>query len=175
MVSLSLQRAGAPDTDPDRSIMVNAKVVRSDADGVGLAFVMAEKQGPHAAQSVLPGGADRKTFQRFMERLHANPGQALIEYALMLPLLFLLIVNVVNFGGFFFAWITVANAARAGAHYAILSGASVGSPGEATPTQIADVITKDISSLPNASRLVVNICQNNNRLIKTLSVTSSSL
>src|SRR5260370_43371 len=35
LVSLSLQRAGAPDTDPDRSIMVNAKVVRSDADGVG--------------------------------------------------------------------------------------------------------------------------------------------
>jgi Flp pilus assembly protein TadG len=93
----------------------------------------------------------------------------------MLPMLFLLIVNVVNFGGFFFAWITVANAARAGADYAILSGASVGSPGDATATQITDVITQDISSLPNASSLSVNICRNNNGTITTLAGTCSSV
>ena len=42
---------------------------------------------------------------------------------LMLPLLFLLIVNAVNFGGFLFAWITIANAARAGAQYWVLGSA----------------------------------------------------
>ncbi len=35
-------------------------------------------------------------------------GQSLVEFALVLPLLFLLIVNAINFGGFFYAWITVA-------------------------------------------------------------------
>jgi Flp pilus assembly protein TadG len=100
-----------------------------------------------------------------LERLCANQGQALIEYILVLPLLLLLIVNLVNFGGFFFAWITVANAARAGADYAILGGASVGAPGAPTTTQITTLITQDASSLPNASSLTVNICTNNNGTI----------
>jgi len=65
--------------------------------------------------------------------LQASKGQALIEYILLLPLLFLLIVNLVNFGGFFFAWITVANAARAGADYAILGGAGSASVGTCRP------------------------------------------
>src|SRR5258708_10273326 len=175
VVMISLQRADAADTHLDRSIRVNAKGVRLGKDGVGLELIMPEKPPPPGSHSLSANGTDRKTFHRFLQRLLGDRGQALIEYVLMLPMLFLLIVNVVNFGGFFFAWITVANAARAGADYAILSGASVGSPGEATPTQIADVITKDISSLPNASSLVVNICQNNNGLIKTLSGTCSSV
>jgi len=174
-VMMSLQRVGVADTDPDRSIMVNAKVVRSGTDGVGLAFVMPEKQAARRAQSFRVDGADQKSFHRFLQQLQANHGQALIEYILMLPLLFLLIVNVVNFGGFFFAWITVANAARAGADYAILSGNSVGSPGDPTATQITNVITQDISSLPNASSLSVNICQNNNGTITTLAGTCSSV
>ena len=49
-------------------------------------------------------------------------GQSLVELALILPLLFLLIVNVVNFGGVFFAWIAVADAARTGAQYWITGG-----------------------------------------------------
>ena len=53
-------------------------------------------------------------FDRFFQRLRRNQGQALIEYLLVLPMVFLLLVNVVNFGGFFYAFITVANAARAG-------------------------------------------------------------
>jgi len=161
-VMLSLQRIGVPDTDPDRSIMVNAKVVRSGTDGVALAFVVPEKQAAHKAQSVRPDGVDRKTFHRFLQRLLGNQGQALIEYILLLPLVFLLIINLVNFAGFFFAWITVANAARAGADYAIMAGASVGGSalGPPSASQITTVITKDISSLPNKASLQVKICQN---------------
>src|SRR5260370_10762417 len=143
LVMLSLQRVGVAGTDPDRSIMVNTKVVRSGTDGVGLAFVMPEKQAAHKAESVRPGGADRKTFHRFLQRLMANRGQALIEYILLLPMVFLLIVNVVNFGGFFFAWITVANAARAGADYAVLGEPSAGSLSQATAAQINSLITTD--------------------------------
>ena len=73
MVMLSLQAPGAPASDPDGSIMVQAKVVRQDTDGVGFAFVLPEEPSP-GAQSVHSAGADRKTFQRFLERLQANRG-----------------------------------------------------------------------------------------------------
>jgi Flp pilus assembly protein TadG len=92
-------------------------------------------------------------------------GQSLVEFALLVPLMFLFVVNVVNFGGFFFAWITVANAARAGAQYAILGGASVMSPTPPTAAQITAVITQDISSLRNRGSLVVQVCSNNNGTI----------
>src|SRR5689334_16870203 len=59
------------------------------------------------------------TSQSRKRRRHTSRGQALIELALILPLLLLLIVNVVNFGGLLYAWITVSNAARAGAQYSI--------------------------------------------------------
>jgi len=92
-------------------------------------------------------------------------GQALVEFALLLPLIILFIVNVVNFGGFFFAWITVANAARAGAQYAVMGGASVMGPTPPTSGQIAAIVTQDVSSLRNRGSLVVRVCSNNNGTI----------
>lgn len=95
------------------------------------------------------------------QKLGQERGQALIESALVLPILFLLIFNLVNFGGFFYAWITVANAARAGANYAILGGASVGAPGTPSGAQISSVITQDVQSLHNSASVSVNACQVN--------------
>jgi Flp pilus assembly protein TadG len=74
-------------------------------------------------------------------------GQALVEFALIIPLVFLLAVNAVNFGGFIFAWITVANAARDGAQYMIMSSASPGQPTPATLAQITALVTSDMTSL----------------------------
>src|SRR5207248_2025183 len=150
---LSLQREDVPATDPDRLIMVKGQVVGSDENGVNFALVLPEKNQRDLTREALPGGADRKTFRHFLKRLQENRGQALVEYALILPLIFLLIVNVVNFGGFFYAWITVANAARAGADYAILGGASVGAPGVPSTSQITTLIQQDAASLPNAASL----------------------
>lgn len=165
LVMLSLQREDVPATDPDRVITVKGQVVSSDANGVSFALVLPEKNGRDLTREVLPGGADRKTFRHFLKRLRENRGQALIEYALILPLVFLLIVNLINFGGFFFAWITVANAARAGADYAILGGASVGAPGTPSTTKITSLITQDVSSLPNSASLSVSVCTNKNGTI----------
>jgi Flp pilus assembly protein TadG len=111
------------------------------------------------AHDAAVAGASEPAFDRLSQRLLRNQGQALIEYILMIPLIFLLVVNVVNFGGFFYAFITVANAARAGADYAILAGAAAGSPVQGTAATIGSLITTDISSLPNKSSLSVNICQ----------------
>jgi hypothetical protein len=66
-----------------------------------------------------------------------------------------------NFGGFFFAWITVANAARAAAQYMSMSSASPGAPAPATLAQITTLVTNDASTLLNRSSLVVAICTNN--------------
>jgi Flp pilus assembly protein TadG len=106
-----------------------------------------------------------------------NQGQALIEYILVLPLVFLLLVNVVNFGGFFYAFITVANASRAAADFAILGGATVASGHIAQPgsTDITNLITTEIASLPNNPSLSVNICQRNGATVTALSGTCSSI
>jgi Flp pilus assembly protein TadG len=173
-VSLSLQRKDVIESDPDRSITVNARVVRSGTDGVGFVFITPE-QSNRVGDHTLPLGADKKSFQRFLNRLCADNGQALVEYALCLPLILLLIVNVINFGGFFFAWITVSNAARAGADYAILGSASAGFLTSPNVTQITTLITQDISSLPNNASVAVNICENNNGTITTRAGTCTSI
>jgi len=87
-------------------------------------------------------------------------GQALLEFALLLPLLFLLIANLVNFGAFLYGWIAVANASRAGAQYMVLAGASVGAPVPPDVSQIASLITQDVSSLPRRDTLEVKVCTN---------------
>lgn len=93
------------------------------------------------------------------KRARDTNGQSLIEFALSLPIIFLLIVNLVNFGGFFYAWITVANAARAGVNYAILGGASAGFPSTPSAAKVQSIITQDASALPNSGSLSVNICR----------------
>lgn len=99
-------------------------------------------------------------------RNHAgSSGQSLVEFALLVPLLFLVIINMVNFGGFFFAWITVTNAARAGAQYMTMGPASRGQPAAPTAAQVTTLVTNDISSLLNRSSLVVRVCTNNNGTI----------
>lgn len=45
-------------------------------------------------------------------------GQALVEFALILPILVLLLVIALDFGRIFFGWVSVTNAARVGANYA---------------------------------------------------------
>jgi len=175
LVTLALQREDMVDSDPDRCITVNARVVRSGTDGVGFVFITPDQSSRRVGEHTLQQGADKKTVERFLDRLCGDHGGALVEYALMLPLILLLIVNVINFGGFFFAWITVSNAARAGADYAILGGSSAGSITSASTTQITTLVTQDISSLPNNASLVVNICENSNGTITARAGTCTSI
>ncbi len=94
-----------------------------------------------------------------------SSGQSLVEFALILPLIFLLILNVVNFGGFLFAWITVANGARVGAEYLVRGTASLGKPSTPTAAQVTTLVTNDTSSLLNRASLQVRVCTNNNGTI----------
>src|SRR6188768_643129 len=57
---------------------------------------------------------------RFFRRLDRPPsrGQALVEFAIVLPLLAVLLVMAIDFGRVFFGWVSLTNAARIGANYA---------------------------------------------------------
>jgi Flp pilus assembly protein TadG len=89
-------------------------------------------------------------------------GQSLIEFALTLPFMLALIINVVNFGAFFYAWISVANAARSGADYMIMGSASVNAPAPPSVASVSSLITNDLSALPNSASLQVVVCKNQN-------------
>jgi Flp pilus assembly protein TadG len=141
------------------------------------AHPLREKGMAQTAASATVAGASEPAFNRFLQRLQKNQGQALIEYILLLPMVFLLLVNVVNFGGFFYAFVTVANAARAAADFAIMGGATVASShiAQASPSQITTQITTDIASLPNNPSLSVSICQiNSGTTVTALSGTCSA-
>jgi Flp pilus assembly protein TadG len=151
---------------PSRSTSIPSRVVRHGEDGLGVEFIFSSPEEKLALEEFLPTIPEAQGASRMVKsglgRASPVRGQALVEFALVLPLLFLLIVNAVNFATFIFAWITVANAARAGAQYMVLAGATVGVPQPATSTQITTLITNDISSLLNRSSLAVRMCTNNN-------------
>jgi Flp pilus assembly protein TadG len=148
---------------PAASITVRAQVVRHASDGVGVAFAFLNDE-------------EEEAFRTFLAAIPSQPpaasgpspgalrrnGQALIEFALLIPLVFLLAVNALNFAGFLFAWITVANAARDGAQYMVMSKASPGAPTAATLGQVTTLVTNDVTSLLNRASVVVNICTNAN-------------
>jgi len=93
-------------------------------------------------------------------KYRSRRGQALVELALVLPLLFVLIINVFNFAGLFYAWITVANAARAGAQYMVMSDTWIKGLAPPSVSQVSAIVTNDLISLPNRSSAVVKVCIN---------------
>jgi Flp pilus assembly protein TadG len=165
IIRLILQREPKPIRQdgaavPLASICVAARVVRHGSDGVAVEFVFRNRQ-------------ESEDFRAFLAEIPAEPsasapfngtsrrkGQALVEFSLIIPLVFVLAVNAVNIGGFLFAWITVANAARAGADYMSMSSSSMGSPTPATPAQVITLVTNDVASLMNRASLVVATCTN---------------
>jgi Flp pilus assembly protein TadG len=149
---------------------LRCKVVRESTDGIGVTFMLRTRE-------------EQKALKQFMcttvlsaavpgKRRAAEQGQALIEYALMVPFLFLLIVNCVNFGAFVYDWIVVANASRTGAEYAIRGNAAAGGLAPPTATQISTLITNDMKSIPGTP--TISVCENNNGTLTTLTGTCSS-
>jgi Flp pilus assembly protein TadG len=100
-----------------------------------------------------------------MSRNRKAGGQALIEFSLVVPLLFLLIVNVVNFGTFCYAWITVSNGARAGAQYLTYGPVAVGHLVLPAAPAVQTLVANDIQMLPNASTAQVCVSYSNSATV----------
>ena len=77
--------------------------------------------------------------------LHATEGATVVELALMLPLVLLLLIGTVDLGLGLNAYVTVTNASREGAQYAILHPAA--SPSEITAVVVARSLPLDAGKL----------------------------
>ena len=147
---------------PAASITIRAQVVRHGSDGVAVEFAFINKEELQAFRTFRAAIPSQPATSRSPVGASHRQGQALIEFALIIPLVFILAVNAANFGGFLFAWITVANAARDGAQYMVMSSASPGAPTAATLAQVTTLVTADVASLMNRSSVVVAICTHDN-------------
>jgi len=87
----------------------------------------------------------------------------------MVPLLFLLMINALNFTGFITAWVTISDAARAAAGYGSMASVSPGSPSAASNASITNLIKNDTARLPNT----VSVCINKNATASAITGTCS--
>jgi uncharacterized membrane protein (UPF0127 family) len=69
MVLMTLQRIDNSGKNLNDSIAVQSRVVRWGSDGLGLAFVVSKAVDPHSGELIRENGADKKTLERFLERL----------------------------------------------------------------------------------------------------------
>ncbi len=82
-------------------------------------------------------------------------GQALVEFALILPVLLLLIVGLMDVSRAIWQENTLAYAAREGTRYAIVHGSASSSPaGPSNTTPIANAVTNAAIGVPN---ITVNV------------------
>lgn len=66
---------------------------------------------------------------------HTDAGQTLVEFALVLPLMLILMFGIVDFGRAFYTWLTITNAAREGARVG-----AVQAPAATINTRISDAM-----------------------------------
>lgn len=82
-----------------------------------------------------------------MNNIRNNKGQALVEFAIILPILLIILMGIIEFGMMMNSYLTIQNAAREGARLGIVGG---------TDIEINTLITKISPSL-NTSDLNVSI------------------
>lgn len=92
----------------------------------------------------------------------STEGVALLEAALVMPFLVVLMLNVANFGMYIQAWVTVNNAARALLQYRVYTGVVLGYPPSPSIAQMHNLVTGEVSSLPNKTSVTWAICSNAN-------------
>ena len=108
---------------------------------------------------------------RKSKKLRGSSGQALIETALVMPLILLLALNVVNFGFFFVAAVNLAATPRSGVEYSILGFQTPSSltlppaPNGATITitSVSYVSQQDLNgALANPTGATIQVCSPTN-------------
>jgi TadE-like protein len=87
-----------------------------------------------------------------------SKGSALIEAALVMPVLVALMVNAMNFGTYVYTWITIDNAARAVLQYRAYSGVVLGFPAAPVSSQLQNLVTAEVAALPNKTSVTWEIC-----------------
>lgn len=84
----------------------------------------------------------------------ANQGQAIVEFAIIIIVLLLVVFFIIEASRILWAWISVQNAARAGARYAVTGQADLSCEADPNPcpdprvTSIKDLVTTNMTGLP---------------------------
>jgi Flp pilus assembly protein TadG len=88
--------------------------------------------------------------KRHQGRASSESGQTLVEFAVMLPVLCLLLFGIIQFGVVFHDYITVTDASRVGARKAAVSrlGGDLGASAEASAREAADSLDDDLVADP---------------------------
>ena len=73
-------------------------------------------------------------------------GQSLVEFALILPVLLMLVLGALDLGRAFMGWVVLNNAARVGANYAALNPNAWGAPGNLAQQDAYDARVRDARS-----------------------------
>jgi len=81
-------------------------------------------------------GLEAEPGQSREDRRRRKSAQSLTEFALILPILMLILLGVVDFGRVFYYWTSIANAAREGARYAITHPTAITSTCKADPSNV---------------------------------------
>jgi TadE-like protein len=74
------------------------------------------------------------------DQRRASRGQALVETALILPIILILLLGAIDFGRLFFSWVTLHQAARIGANFAAIDSST-------TPADIPDIVADEYAGL----------------------------
>lgn len=74
------------------------------------------------------------------DQRRASRGQALVETALMLPIILILLLGAIDFGRLFFSWVTLHQAARIGANFAAIDSST-------TAAEIPDIVADEYAGL----------------------------
>ena len=104
---------------------------------------------PSSAKAIFPT-VRRGRFKRLLRRtLHEQRGTQIVEFAILVPVLLLLILGSLDFGRAYFSWIVLTNGAREGARTA-----AVGS----IPAVVYDRVSSSVAGLPLSGSLELESC-----------------
>lgn len=100
-----------------------------------------------------------RKLSRSKRRLRGERGQSLIESAILLPFLFLLLFNAINFGYFFYVAINLTSAPRDAVQYSVLGPASPEQSPYPTASAVSTFLYNSLGNgLPGSSTTPVRIC-----------------
>ena len=79
LVMMTLQKKDEGPNAPVESISVQSRAVRWGTDGVGLQFILPDLGNRHPGQSLLSGGTDRKSLEKFLAGFRPDQGRAIVD------------------------------------------------------------------------------------------------
>jgi Flp pilus assembly protein TadG len=95
---------------------------------------------------------------RRRRKFASDKGQGLIEAAVILPFLFLLLFNAINFAYYFYVALNLAQAPRDAVEYSIQGFQTSASLDLASATTVSTVTYANLTGLPNASNTPTQVC-----------------